>query len=355
MLLFMVDYIVVGCGLAGMAFAETLAKHNKTFVVIDGEKRSSSLIAGGMYNPVVLKRFTDVWRIKEQLLIAEEFYPALEDKLGVSCWYPMPLLRRLASIEEQNNWFHASDKPNLVEFLNNELSKEKVNGVDAPFGYGEVFSTGYLDTNDLIPAYRKYLANKNSYRLEEFDYEALSYNEDGVDYKDITAKNIVFAEGFGLLKNPFFEGLPLDGTKGELLLIRIPGLKINAMLKAGVFLIPIGHEMFKLGATYNWEDKTDRPTLEGKEELIEGLKSFMHLDFEIVEHIAGVRPTVKDRRPLLGRSMVSDRIFVLNGLGTRGVLLAPYLAEKLFEFIEENKELEDNLSIHRYKKFKIKK
>lgn len=81
----------------------------------------------------------------------------------------------------------------------------------------------------------------------------------------------------------------------------------------------------------------------------------MHLDFEIVEHIAGVRPTVKDRRPLLGRSMVSDRIFVLNGLGTRGVLLAPYLAEKLFEFIEENKELEDNLSIHRYKKFKIKK
>lgn len=355
MLLFMVDYIIVGCGLAGIAFSETLIKNDKSFVVIDGEKRSSSLIAGGMYNPVVLKRFTDVWRIKEQLSIASAFYPALETKLKVSCWHPMPLLRRLSSVEEQNNWFHASDKPNLSEYLNSELIKGKIDGVVAPFGYGQVFSTGYLDTNDLIPAYRKYLIKNNSYRLEQFDYAKLSYDEDRVVYKDIVAKNIVFAEGFGLLQNPFFEGLPLDGTKGELLLIKIPGLKIDSMLKAGVFLIPIGNEMFKLGATYNWEDKTDVPTIEGKDELIDGLKSFMHFDFEIVEHIAGVRPTVKDRRPLLGRSLVSNRIFVLNGLGTRGVLLAPYLAEQLYQHIEEGKELDENLSIHRYKKFKIKK
>lgn len=351
----MVDYIVVGCGLAGIAFTESLASKGKTFLVVDAEKRSSSLIAGGMYNPVVLKRFTDVWRIKEQLLIAEVFYPALEAKLGVSCWYPMPLLRRLASVEEQNNWFHASDKPNLKEFLNSELSKVAIKGIEAPYGYGEVFSTGYLETNDLIPAYRNYLAENDSYRVEEFDFNALSYSDEGIVYKDIKAKNIVFAEGFGMLNNPFFGELPLDGTKGELLLVKIPGLKIDAMLKAGVFLIPIGNEMYKLGATYNWEDKSDVPTISGKEELIEGLKSFMDLDFEVVEHIAGIRPTVKDRRPLLGRSLVSNRIFVLNGLGTRGVLLAPYLAEKLYEFIEENKELEENLSIHRYKKFKIKK
>jgi len=355
MVLIMVDYIVVGSGLAGIAFTEKLASENKTFIVIDAEKRSSSLIAGGMYNPVVLKRFTDVWRIKEQLILAEEFYPTLEKKLTISCWFPTPLLRRFASVEEQNNWFHAADKQNLNDFLSQKLIKNNIEGINAPFGYGEVLSTGYLETNDLIPAYRNYLSNKNCYRIEDFDYNALFYHDDSVVYKDITARYIVFAEGFGMLNNPFFKELPLDGTKGELMLIKIPSLQLNAMLKAGVFLIPIGNEMYKLGATYNWEDKTDIPTIEGREELIEGLKSFLDIDFEVIEHIAGVRPTVKDRRPLLGRSLQSDRIFVLNGLGTRGVLLAPYLAEKLYQFIEENNELDENLSIHRYKKFKLKK
>lgn len=355
MISIMVDYIVVGTGLAGIAFTEKLAQEGKTFVVIDSEERSSSLIAGGMYNPVVLKRFTDVWKVKEQLAIAEVFYPALEAKLQVKCWYPMDLYRRLASIEEQNNWFQAADRPNLNTFLSPEIIKMQLDGVDLSFGLGKVKATGYLETDDLIPAYRRYLTQIGCYKKETFDYDQLLYYEDGISYKGIEAGRIVFAEGFGLLQNPFFKELPLDGTKGELMIVKIPGLKCDFMLKAGVFLIPIGEDKYKLGATYNWEDKTDVPTKEGREELIEGLKSFIDLDFEIVEHIAGIRPTVKDRRPLLGRSLESDRIFVLNGLGTRGVLLAPYLAEQLYNYIEKDRALEENISIHRYKKFKLKK
>lgn len=351
----MVDYIVVGTGLAGIAFTEKLAQEGKTFVVVDSEERSSSLIAGGMYNPVVLKRFTDVWKVNEQLAIAEVFYPALEAKLQLKCWFPMDLYRRLASIEEQNNWFQAADRPNLNAFLSPEIEKKRIDGVDLSFGLGKVRSTGYLETDELIPVYRQHLTQLGCYKKENFDYALLKYDNDGVSYKGISAKHIVFAEGFGLLQNPFFKELPLDGTKGELMIVKIPGLNCDFMLKAGVFLIPIGEDKYKLGATYNWEDKTDVPTKEGKAELIEGLKSFVHLDFEIVEHIAGVRPTVKDRRPLLGRSLESDRIFVLNGLGTRGVLLAPYLAEQLYNYIENNIALEENISIHRYKKFKLKK
>lgn len=351
----MVDYIVVGTGLAGIAFTEKLAQEGKTFIVIDAEKRSSSLIAGGMYNPVVLKRFTDVWKIKEQLAIAEVFYPALEAKLQVKCWYPMDLYRRLASVEEQNNWFQAADRPNLQDFLSPEIEKKKIEGVDLSFGLGKVQSTGYLETDELIPAYRQYLTQLGCYKVESFDYEALQYDDESVSYKGIHAKRIVFAEGFGLLQNPFFNQLPLDGTKGELMIVKIPNLACDFMLKAGVFLIPIGDDCYKLGATYNWEDKTDEPTKAGEEELLEGLRSFISLDFEVVKHLAGVRPTVKDRRPFLGRSLESDRILVLNGLGTRGVLLAPYLAEQLYNYTENNIALDENLSIHRYKKFKLKK
>ncbi|EKB02399.1 FAD-dependent oxidoreductase [Myroides odoratimimus] len=353
MALSMVDYIVVGTGLAGICFTEKLASEGKTFVVIDNEKRSSSLMAGGMYNPVVLKRFTDVWKVGEQLDIALPFYAALERKLGEKFIFEMPLYRRLLSVEEQNNWFHAADKPNLEKYLSPKLVRNEINGVKSPFGFGEVNYTGYVETKTLIKAYRAYLNEINSYRQEDFDYDCLSYTEDEVSYKDIVAKHIVFAEGFGMLQNPFFKDLPLDGTKGEVLLVKIPNLNIDIILKANVFLIPVGNDLYKVGATYDWEDKTDTTTEEGLRELLEGLRDVVDLDFEVVAHNAGVRPTVKDRRPLLGRSRESARIHVLNGLGTRGVLLGPFLAEKLYNNIEKAMELEENISIHRYKKFKF--
>jgi hypothetical protein len=42
------------------------------------------------------------------------------------------------------------------------------------------------------------------------------------------------------------------------------------------------------------KDKTDLPTEEGKTELIDRIKEIITCDFEIVQHFAGVRPTVKD-------------------------------------------------------------
>lgn len=349
----MVDYIVVGSGLAGICFTEKLMAEGKSFVVIDNEQRSSSLMAGGMYNPVVLKRFTDVWKIEEQLEIAMPFYAALEQKLGVDFMFEIPLYRRLLSVEEQNNWFHAADKPNLEKFLLPKLVRKEVPGVISPFGFGEVAYTGYLETKTLIPSYREYLKSIDAYRVEEFDFDSLTYSDESVKYKDIEARHIVFAEGFGMLNNPFFKDLPLDGTKGEVLLVKIPNLNIDFMLKSSVFLIPVGDDLYKVGATYDWEDKSDTPTEAGLNELLEGLRDVVNLDFEVVAHNAGVRPTVKDRRPLLGRSRESARIHVLNGLGTRGVLLGPFLADKLYNNIENAMVLEESVSIHRYKKFKF--
>ena len=77
----------------------------------------------------------------------------------------------------------------------------------------------------------------------------------------------------------------------------------------------------------------------------------MSCDFEIVNHFAGVRPTVKDRRPLVGTHPIHSQLHVLNGLGTRGVMLGPYLANQLFQLIEENIPLEKEIDIVRcYKK-----
>lgn len=344
----MLDYIIVGSGLAGIAFAETLLQNDKTFVVFDNHSQNSSKIAGGLYNPVILKRFSQVWNANEQLELADFFYQRLETKLNTQVDFKLPIYRKFFSVEEQNNWFTASDKPALTPFLSTAIVHKQYNGIDSPFGYGEVLHTGYVDTEVLLNQYHAYLKNLDLLVERAFDYNELEVLDDHLRYQNLKAKQIVFAEGFGMHANPFFKHLPLDGTKGELFIIKAPELDLDVIVNTSVFILPLGNDLFKVGATYNWEDKTDLPTEEGKQELIDRIKEILTCDFEIIDHFAGVRPTVKDRRPLLGTHHLHKNLHILNGLGTRGVMLAPAMAFDLYDYIENGKAFDKSVNVNRY-------
>ena len=344
----MIDYLIVGCGLAGISFAEKALQHNKTILVIDNDSQSSSKVAGGLYNPVILKRFSEVWEAQSQLVSMNAFYTQLNSKIDRQFDFKKPILRKFFSVEEQNNWFSASDKPNLTPFLSTDLHFKEYKGITAPFGYGEVLHTGYVDTASLLESYRNYLVDTDRFRQESFDYTAINFEDNCCIYKDIKAKHIIFAEGFGLHVNPYFNHLPLDGTKGELFIIKAPGLDLDVIVNTSVFILPLGNDLFKVGATYNWKDKTDLPTEEGKAELIERIQEIIDCDFEIVSHFAGVRPTVRDRRPLVGTHAVHKRIHLLNGLGTRGVMLGPAMADALYNAIEHQIPLVKEIDIQRF-------
>lgn len=344
-----VDYIIVGSGLAGIMFCDVLIQHNKTFVVVDDGSQKSSIVAGGLYNPVVLKRFTPVWKSAEQLDLALPRYKALEQQLGVKLDYKIPVYRLFASIEEQNNWFLASDKAGLSEYIKPEIHHIENEAIKSDYGFGKVLHTGRIDTNALIDAFKDALRNQNQLNETTFNYKSIVSNKDKVVYHNIEAKHIVFAEGFGIKQNPFFNYLPLKGTKGELLIINAPKLNIDFVLKSGAFLIPLGEHNYIVGATYEWEDKTNNITEAAKSELIDKLKVFIDCDFEVIDQVAGMRPTVIDRRPLVGQHEKYKQLYVLNGLGTRGVMIAPYVAKQLFDYIEKGISLEPEISISRFK------
>ena len=344
----MIDYLIVGSGLAGISFAEQAMQHGKSILVIDNDSTNSSKIAGGLYNPVILKRFSEVWQAQEQLVVMNDFYTKIEKKLDCKFDFKMPILRKFFSVEEQNNWFAASDKIALSPFLSTQLIHKKYNGIDSPFNYGEVLQTGYVDTALLLKKYREYLISESLFMNESFDFEALQLVENGIQYKDIAAKQLIFAEGFGIHSNPYFKHLPLDGTKGELFIIKAIGLDLDLIVNTSVFILPLGDHFFKVGATYNWKDKTDLPTEEGKTELIARIKEIISCDFEIIAHFAGVRPTVKDRRPLVGTHPLYKSIHILNGLGTRGVLLGPAMAKALYDAIEFQIPLSKEIDCNRF-------
>ena len=87
-----------------------------------------------------------------------------------------------------------------------------------------------------------------------------------------------------------------------LLEIHAPGLKESNVIKAGIFLIPLGDDKYLAGATYSHKDKRPEPSQEGREILLNGLAKVRQSDFKVTGQRAGMRPTVPDRRPLGGTS-----------------------------------------------------
>jgi len=343
-----VDYIIVGLGLAGLAFTRELEKNNKSFIVFEDASQHSSKVAGGMYNPVILKRFTPVWDAKRQLEIALPFYKELEGKFDATYDIPMDIGRLLTSIEEQNNWFATCDHPLLTDYMIPKIENKKHNGIDSPFGYGKLTKTGRIDAKKLLSDYSNYLVEKESIRFEAFDHDSIKFEKDTVLYQNLEASKIIFCEGFGIKRNPFFDYLPMREAKGELITIHAPDLEIDFVLKSAVFMLPLGDHNFLVGATFNWKDKTNTPSEEGKNELVEKLNKILSVDFKVVNHVAGIRPTVKDRRPLVGVHPKYSQLVILNGLGTRGVMIAPTAAKELYQYLENGTGLRKEIDIARF-------
>lgn len=343
-----VDYIIVGLGLAGLAFCEELITANKSFIVFEDDSQTSSLVAGGVYNPVILKRFTPVWNAEKQLELALPFYEGLEKKLNITIDEKFITKKSFKSIEDQNNWFAALDKPKLNKYLEAKLDTKKYPGVLADYNFGNVKQTGRIDTLKLVKAYRNYLNENELIKFEKFKYDNLEISDNSVVYNNIQSHKIVFAEGFGIKENPFFNHLPLNEAKGELITIHAPDLNIDFLLKSTLFVLPLGNHHYKIGATFNWKDKTSLPSKEGKQELVAKLKKVINVPYTIINQTAGVRPTVKDRRPLVGVHQKHSQLCVLNGLGTRGVMIAPTVAKNLFNHLEYKEQLDEEIDINRF-------
>lgn len=344
----MLDYIIVGLGLSGAAFASQLEDKGRSFIVFDEGGSNSSKVAGGMMNPVILKRFTLAWNADEQLATANAFYRNLEKKTGSFFIRPVELYRKFSSAEEQNNWFEAADNRRLASFLDTDLKFDLNPAIPADHGFGKVLETQRLDTRTFLDSYAAYLSSLGNLQKEVFNYDDLEVLEDAVSYRGIKAKRIIFCEGFGIRKNAFFKYLPLTGNKGEYIIIRSPDLKLYTTIKSSVFISPAGNDLYAVGATYSHSDKSSDPTAEAREELETKLKKLITVPYTVVDQVAGIRPSTVDRRPLVGQHPTLKKLFCCNGFGSRGVIIAPTVASDLLEFIEESKPLPAEIDLSRF-------
>ncbi len=341
------EYIVVGLGIAGVSFCEQLLRNGKSFVLFDGTQKGATFYSGGVFNPIVLKRFNAAWNAKSFFPTAVSFYRELTVKLEHEIFIETPIYRIFKSIEEQNNWTVASDKREMQQFLSSKFINNDNPRILTPFGYGKVKGSAQISVIEFLSLYKELLINNNSFIPESFQYELLKIEKDEVAYKDLIAKKIVFADGAAAIHNPFFPKNGLICNKGEYLIIDAPELKLNVLLKGALYVIPLGSSHYKVGATYSRDDSSLMTTGAAKVEIISKLKSMIDCPFEVIGHTAGVRPTTRDRRPLLGNYGKYGSIAFLNGLGSRGFLMAPLLAEILYKNLEKGMVIPKEMDINR--------
>lgn len=352
------DYIIVGQGIAGSVLAWLLLKASKKIAVIDNlHQASSSRAAGGNVNPITGRRFVKAWRFAELALNLEEIYGEISAEIGQKIWYQRPILHILQTVKQENDWLARSNWEEWQGFVAPfELSTEFNTTYKNALTAGKVLQGGKVDMRVILNSIKTILLEKKALYPVKFKFENLHITKTGIEYQleksSIAASKIVFCEGWQAVNNPFFNYLPFQISKGEALVVRFtaPYPFADYCVKHDIILIQLYDDCYWVGSTNVFEETAPEPTEIGKQQLLERLKAAIQLPFEVVEHRACLRPTIKDRRPLIGQHPDFDNLFIFNGLGTKGASLAPYLAKKLIDLMAHKTALDPEIDIKRYPK-----
>jgi len=339
------DYLIVGQGIAGTLFAFELIQQKKSFMLIDEDKSiTSSKIAAGMFTPVSGKRMTITWMAQKLTKQLYHTYTAFENFFNCKVLHHAAIYHVFGSIKEQNDL--------MLRIADGEMEKylipypQKLSMLNAPFGAFSVNNSGWVNTSVLLNTFNIYLKNNGLLLKEAFSYNELKTLNGRFFYKNIFANNIVFCEGYKAKDNPFFLNLPFVLCKGEVLHIQMP-VAYNEIVKKGIYLVHTTNGNYKVGSTYNWSNLNEKTTQEGYKILTDKLKSLMQVPYTQNAHFAGVRPTTFDRKPFVGRHKSIEQMFIFNGLGTKGVMIAPYFAKQLFNLAEYNLPLINDVNPYR--------
>lgn len=350
-----VDFIIVGQGLAGTVLALSLLEKSKSFIIIDNNSTSaSSFSAAGISHPLSFKRLILSWNAEKLIPYGRDFYLRSCELINESCFYDQDMIRIFSSYEEQNNWNRkATEVPyvNLLKKSSFPISKHKIN---APYGYGSVTNASRLNVSKFVKKAREYFIENKIMIVEDFKHSLLLMQKNECQYKDITCNKIIFCEGPSIKNNPYFNYIPFGFNKGDILTISSNELPIK-LLSKGCFVLPTKKNEFIVGSTYNHNDLDVNRTASGRKELIAKLNKLGSFKYEVLSQKSGIRPSSIDRKPIIGEHPLIKNMFLFNGLGSKGVMLAPYFAEELLNAILQNKKTEKEVAVDRFSRLHLQK
>ncbi|MCS7028916.1 MAG: FAD-dependent oxidoreductase [Bacteroidia bacterium] len=333
------DILIIGGGIAGAFLQRELSRHKlMSLLWVDNNHfLSSSILAAGITNPIMGKRANLTQNAYTLIQKRKEWQQ--KDFLFARYFVEKNAFRPFKDINEVNEWSAKSlNMPVTVHYTNPEPKYIK-----AELGGIEIHHAGFMYVNEFLQETKK----EGNCWHEKVEYSDLCIQKHQVVWKkhDIAFKYVVFCEGSQVIHNPYLQNLPIIPTKGEILEIEVAApICETFMYSAGIYIVPKRNNRYFVGATYTPHSTDRTPTEQGKRELEAKLQSFLQVPYRITGHWAGTRPATSDRIPVIGSHPEYPNVYFFNGLGSKGVFYAPYLAECLTEHILYQKPLPSALS-----------
>lgn len=309
---------IIGQGLAGTCLAWHLWWRKLPFVLVDDDRGGSSRVAAGLINPVTGKNFEPTSGISGNLPEALAFYQKVGSELASTFWHPLPILRLAATPEEWGKIQSKLARPDVERWI----AETSPAVPDGWHGGVLLHGGGRLDTRGLLDASRSF-------------FQAHGVFAECVPKESVARDATILCDGSaGLMAG---RTGPHRCAKGEILTLLAPDWQQDHIrIGAGGWLVPIGENQFKCGATYSWDQLDHSPTPHGRQFVDNIARRLGGHDFEVIAHEAGIRPILRRSEPLIGPLPSGEWLF--NGLGSKGSLHAPATARRLADWLESGIE-----------------
>lgn len=347
------DFLIIGQGISGTFLSWFLKKAGVDFHIIDEFREDvPSRVAAGLINPVTGRRVVKTWKIDELLPFCKNEYTLLGDYLGISGIKEQTIIDFFPNADVRNSFKKKTEEG--LEYIHMNETEDFHTWFNYELGYGVITPSYIANLKQIIPYYRNKLIEEGKISEEVFDSGQVKISNNKIEYKNITARYLIFCDGTHGYFNPWFGALPFALNKGEALIIKIPGLPKDYTYKKTNSIIHIYEDYFWVGGSYEWEFKDSKPTAEFLINIKRSLDRWLKLPYEVTQQLAAIRPATVERRPFAGMHPKFKNLGILNGMGTKGCSLAPYLAKELADNLLYGRPIDKEALVNRFDNLLLK-
>lgn len=338
-------FLIIGGGIAGTTLAWQLHDRGLPFLVVDrDEPATSSKVAAGLLTPITGIRLTLSWRYDTLYPEALAFYRDKERRLGLTLYREVPTALLLRDEKAVAFWQKRQEQPEITRYIQptaGPLVDEAV--FDNPNGGFEMKHSGWLDTAAFLQASRQYFEARGCWQTGEV---APTLFDRDVQWQGQVYSHAISCIGWEAARHPRFDWVPFQSAQGTVLQIQTDIGAETRIVNRSCWVLPRGDGTLRAGPTYEWQFQdayTAAPAavagLENK------LRELLKRPYQILGSQTGVRPIIRGRQLLIGTHPTRPHLAFLNGLGSKGVLRAPWVARQLLDHLVDGQSIESELDL----------
>jgi glycine oxidase len=321
-----VDFVIVGQGIAGTLLADRLLEAGKRVAIVDqGLHASATAIAAGLMEPLSGRKLAKAWEAESVFPYAIAHYEALEKRLGLSLIQHVPVSRYFSDEqailwEKKQKYFEAFSWTPVMP------------SSAAPYG-GVCMDGAVVKTTRLLAAmrsrfrrlgllYEKTVASPEDLLLAENSY-------------GVWGTHVVCTAGVGIATMAAWQHLRLQYSAGEVLCLRhrmTPAL-MSVLHDKKLWHVPYSSGQIRVGATYRPYESDLAVKISGAHLIQAYAETVLGVSLEAGNQriYAGGRCLGIDGKFIVAEHPTVSGLWALTGLGSKGVMFAPYLTAGLAE------------------------